>query len=264
MNRGGGRLERVGQLLRTRPELVLSPALFVGLLVAWQVIVEARLISRILLPSPATVADAFVSIVTAPWFPQHLIATAIETSVGFVAGSSGAIALAALLHHLPLVRRVLYPYVLTFQLTPSIVLAPIFIIFFGLGLESKVVVSLTTSFFVVLITSMTGFDSVDEDAQALMRSLSAGRLQIFRMLTFPAALPYVFTGLKTATALALIGALVGEFITAQVGLGMLLTQFTFNLRQDYVFATVIVVVLLGLVLFGAVELLARRLVWWRF
>ena len=171
--------------------------------------------------------------------------------------------MAAVLHHLPLARRVLYPYVITFQLTPSIVLAPIFIIFFGLGLESKVVVSLTTSFFVVLITSLTGFESVDENARALMRSLSAGRWQVFRMLTFPTALPYVFTGLRTATALALIGALVGEFITAQVGLGMLLTQFTFNLRQDYVFATVIVVVLLGMVLFGAVELLARRVVWWR-
>ena len=257
-----GWFARIARALRARPELLLSPALLVVLLVAWQLIVEAGLISRILLPSPVTVADAFVSIVTAPWFPQHLIATSIETSVGFVFGSAGAITLAAVLHHLPLVRRVLYPYVLTFQLTPSIVLAPIFIIFFGLGLESKVVVSLTTAFFVVLITSMTGFDSVDEDARALMRSLSAGRLQIFRMLTFPAALPYVFTGLKTATALALIGALVGEFITAQVGLGMLLTQFTFNLRQDFVFATVIVVVLLGMVLFGAIELLARRFVWW--
>jgi NitT/TauT family transport system permease protein len=254
---------RVVRRLRERPELILSPLLLVAILVVWSLIVDARLVSRILLPAPGTVASAFVSIVTAPWFPEHLIATAVETTLGFVLGSVGAIAMAAVLHHLPLARRVLYPYVITFQLTPSIVLAPIFIIFFGLGLESKVVVSLTTSFFVVLITSLTGFESVDENARALMRSLSAGRWQIFRMLTFPTALPYVFTGLRTATALALIGALVGEFITAQVGLGMLLTQFTFNLRQDYVFAVVIVVVLLGMVLFGAVELLARRVVWWR-
>ena len=254
---------RIARLLRERPEIVLSPLLLVALLAVWTWVVDARLISRILLPAPSTVASAFVTIVTAPWFPPHLVATAIETGLGFVLGSAGAIVMAAILHHLPLARRVLYPYVLTFQLTPSIVLAPIFIIFFGLGLESKVVVSLTTSFFVVLITAMTGFESVDENARALMRSLSAGRWQVFRMLTFPTALPYVFTGLRTATALALIGALVGEFITAQEGLGMLLTQFTFNLRQDYVFATVIVVVLLGMVLFGAVEVLSRRLVWWR-
>jgi NitT/TauT family transport system permease protein len=254
---------RVVRRLRERPELLLSPLLLVAILIVWTLVVDARLVSRILLPAPGTVATAFVSIVTAPWFPPHLIATTIETTLGFVLGSAGAIAMAAVLHHLPLARRVLYPYVITFQLTPSIVLAPIFIIFFGLGLESKVVVSLTTSFFVVLITSLTGFESVDENARALMRSLSAGRWQVFRMLTFPTALPYVFTGLRTATALALIGALVGEFITAQVGLGMLLTQFTFNLRQDYVFATVIVVVLLGMMLFGAVELLARRVVWWR-
>jgi NitT/TauT family transport system permease protein len=249
--------------LRARPELVLSPLLLVVVLIAWDAVVNAGLVSRILLPSVGSVASAFVNLVTAPWFPQHLIATTVETVVGFVAGSALAIALAAVLHHVPLVRRVLYPYVLTFQLTPSIVLAPIFIIFFGLGIASKIVVSLTTSFFVVLITSLSGFDAVDRDAVALMRSLSAGRMQIFRMLTFPMALPFIFTGLRTATALALIGALVGEFITAQVGLGMLLTQFTFNLRQDNVFATVIVVVLLGMVLFGAVELVYRRVVTWR-
>jgi NitT/TauT family transport system permease protein len=158
---------------------------------------------------------------------------------------------------------VFYPYILTFQLTPSIVLAPIFIIIFGLGIESKIFVSLTTSFFVILITSLAGFASVDPDSRDLMRVLVASRWTTFRMLTFPTALPFIFTGLRTGIALALIGALVGEFITARAGLGVLLTQFTFNLRQDMVFATIIVIVAFGLTLYGVVEGAHRWLVWWR-
>ncbi len=255
-----GRLRRS---LASRPELALSPALLVVLLVAWEAFARTGIVSQILLPPASAVGSAIVALVSAPWFPPHLWATMVETVVGFVLGSSMAVVLAAVLHHLPLGRRVLYPYILTFQLTPSIVLAPIFIIIFGLGLESKIVVSLTTAFFVVLITSLAGFDAADANALRLMRSLSAGRLRTFRMLVFPAALPYIVAGLKTGTALALIGALVGEFITAQAGLGMLLTQFTFNLRQDMVFATVFVVVLLGIVLYGSVELVGRRVLWWR-
>src|SRR4051794_26923576 len=169
---------------RIRPEFILAPILFVLILLAWTAVTEARLISRILLPPPLAVGQSFVGLITAAWFPEHLVTTAIETIVGFVLGSVLAIVMAALLHHADLARRVLYPYILTFQLTPSIVLAPIFIIIFGLGIESKIFVALTTAFFVVLVTSMTGFASIDPDALDLMRSMVASRWKTFRMLTF--------------------------------------------------------------------------------
>jgi NitT/TauT family transport system permease protein len=244
-------------------QLLLIPLVFVAVTGLWQMVTALKLVSPILLPGPAVVFKAFVGLITAPWFPAHLMATAIETSVGFVVGSVLAIAAATGLHHSQLVRKVMYPYILIFQLTPSVVLAPIFIIWFGLGMESKIVVSLTTVFFGVLVNSLQGFEAVEEEAHLLMRSLFASRFRTFRMLTFPTALPYIFAGLKTGTTMALIGALVGEFISAQKGLGRLLSQFSFNLRQDLVFATIIVVILLGLVLFGAVEVLYRWIVWWR-
>jgi NitT/TauT family transport system permease protein len=242
---------------------VLSPLVLVVVLALWEAVSQARLLSHIVLPPASEVGRALVSLLTAPYFPQHIGATTLEMALGFTIGSFFAFSLGVLLHHVPLLRRVLYPYIITFQLTPAIVLAPIFVIWFGFGLESKVVVSITTVFFVVLISTLAGLDAVEENALLLMNSLCASKRQIFFMVKLPHSLPYVFAGLKTATAMAIIGALVGEFITARAGLGVLLTQFGFALKQDLVFATVIVVAAVGLVTFGLIELLQRKVVWWR-
>lgn len=246
-----------------KPEVLLMPLVLVSVVGLWQIVSALELVSPILLPPPIVTLDAFVELITAPWFPPHLLTTTIETTVGFLIGSALAIVTASVLHQWPMVRRVLYPYLLTLQLTPSIVLAPIFIIWFGLGIESKIVTSLATVFFGVLINALEGFGSASENSLLLMRSLCTSKSRTFRMLTFPVALPYIFAGLKLGTTMALIGALVGEFITAQQGLGRLLAQFSFNLRQDMVFATIVVVVLLGIGLFALVELMYRWIVWWR-
>ena len=145
------------------------------------------------------------------------------------------------------------------QVMPMVVLAAVVVIWFGFGIESKVVVAITTAFFVVLVNSLAGFDAVHRNSLLLMHSLGASKRQTFFMLTLLASLPYVFAGLKTASTLALIGALVGEFVTARAGLGRLLTQFSFSLKQDLAFATVLVVGALGLVMYGVVAPLQRRL-----
>jgi NitT/TauT family transport system permease protein len=255
-------LTRVGRA-SARPELILSPLVLVVALLIWTFVTETRMVSSILLPSPAMVAAGIGSLVTAEWFPNHLVTTAIEMVAGFSLASLGAFATGVILAHIPLVRRVLYPYLVVFQVMPMVVLAPVIVIWFGFGIESKVVVAVTTAFFVVLVNTLAGIDRVPRNSQLLMRSLVASRRQEFVMLTLPASLPYVFAGLKTAATLALIGALVGEFVTARAGLGRLLTQFSFALKQDLVFATVFVVGALGVVMYGAVALLERRIVWWK-
>jgi NitT/TauT family transport system permease protein len=255
-------LTRVGRA-SARPELILSPLLLVVALLAWAYVTESGMVSRILLPSPTVVATAIATLVTAEWFPNHLFTTALEMVAGFALASLGAFATGVVLAHIPLVRRVLYPYLVVFQVMPMVVLAPVIVIWFGFGIESKVVVAVTTAFFVVLVNTLAGIDRVPRNSQLLMRSLVASRRQMFLMLTLPSSLPYVFAGLKTGATLALIGALVGEFVTARSGLGRLLTQFSFALKQDLVFATVFVVGALGIVMYGAVALLERRIVWWR-
>jgi NitT/TauT family transport system permease protein len=249
--------------LTFRPELVLSPLVLVLVLVLWAWATDNELVSPIILPSPAVVADSLARMVTAEWFPRHVWTTGIEMVLGFFVASLGAFITGVVLAHIPLMRRVLYPYVVLFQVMPMVALAPVIVTWFGFGIESKVVIAVTTAFFVVLVNTLAGIDRVARNSQLLMRSLVASRRQVFLMLTLPSSLPYVFAGLKTAATLALIGALVGEFVTAQFGLGRLLTQFSFALNQGAVFATVLVIGLLGLVMYGIVAILQRRIVWWK-
>jgi NitT/TauT family transport system permease protein len=240
-----------------------APLLLIGVILGWAWISESGLVPRIILPPPAQVGDALLQLLTAPWFPRHLITTVTEMVLGFVIASVVAIAVAIALHHWPFARQITYPYIVTFQVTPMIALAPVFVIWFGFGIESKILIAVTTAFFVVLVTTLAGLESVRRNSVLLMRSFDASRRQMFLMLTLPSALPYMFAGFKTAATMALIGALVGEFVTAQAGLGRLLTQFSFAIEQDLLFATVIVIAAVGLLMYGAVSLIQRRVVWWR-
>ena len=249
-------------LLRRRPEIVLSPLVLVATLALWAWVSENGIVSRIILPPPGRVFDGVLMLFAASWFPQHLFTTGLEMVLGFLIAAFLAIAIGVTLNQIPLARRVAYPYIVIFQVTPMIALAPVFVIWLGFGLESKIVIAVTTAFFVVLVNTMAGLEAVRRNSLLLMRSLVASRRQIFLMLTLPSALPYIFAGLKTAATMALIGALVGEFVTAQAGLGRLLTQFSFSIRQDLVFATVFIVAALGVVMYGIVSLLQRWIVWW--
>src|SRR5207237_3770122 len=133
----------------------------------------------------------------------------------------------------------------------------------GFGMESKVVMAIAISFFPVVINTVVGLESVEENELLLMRSLVASRGQVFWKLAWPTALPSIFAGLKTSLTLALIGALVAEFVTAKEGLGTLITTFSFELKVYLVFAVIVVVSVLGLVLYGIMEVLERKIVFWR-
>lgn len=247
-----------------RPEVVLSPLALVAVIALWHLITEVwEVFPPVILPSPGTVASSFVELVTAEWFPQHLWATLVETVVGFAIAVATACTAAVLMDQIALVRRVVYPYMVVLQVVPAIVMAPIFIVWFGFGIQSKIVVAATTAFFVILVNTLAGLASVPENSRLLMRSLVASRHQVFFKLTLPTALPYVFAAFKTAVTLALIGALVGEFITARAGLGRLMTQFSFAIRQDMMFATVIVIAIVGVTLYGIVAFLEKKAIWWR-
>src|SRR6266545_4310964 len=216
---------RLYGLLQNRPGIILSPLSFGLLLVLWEFVSRAGLVAPIILPPPTRVWDGLVI--------------------------------------LPLFKEVVYPYVVAFQVMPKVVLAPIFITWFGLGIESKIVMAIAISFFPVVINTVVGLESVEENAMLLMRSLVASRRQIFWKLAWPTALPSIFAGLKTSLTLALIGALVAEFVTAKDGLGTLIITFSFELKIYLVFAVIIVVSVLGLALYGIMEYVDRKVVFWR-
>jgi NitT/TauT family transport system permease protein len=240
------------RLLREHPGVVLSPLSLVALLIVWELIARAGMVSPLVLPSPSRIWDGLVILFTADWFPQHVWLTTAETLIGFAIGGVAAIALGIVMVNLRIFKEIIYPYVVAFQVMPKVVLAPIFITWFGFGMESKVVMAIAISFFPVVINTVVGLESVQENELLLMRSLVASRNQIFWKLAWP-----------TSLTLALIGALVAEFVTAKDGLGTLITTFSFELKVYLVFAVIVVVSLLGLVLYGIMEVLERKIVFWR-
>jgi NitT/TauT family transport system permease protein len=251
------------RLMREHPGVVLSPVSLLLILLVWELVSRAGMVSPLVLPPPSRIWDGLVILFTAPWFPQHVWYTTAETLIGFAIGGVAAIVLGIVMVELRLFKEVIYPYVVAFQVMPKVVLAPIFITWFGFGMESKIVMAIAISFFPVVINTVVGLESVEENATLLMRSLVATRTQVFWKLSWPTALPSIFAGLKTSLTLALIGALVAEFVTAKEGLGTLITTFSFELKVYLVFAVIIIVSVLGLVLYGLMEYLERKIVFWR-
>lgn len=255
--------ERESFWVKHRLDFVLIPAVFVVVVGVWQFLSGTGTINAIILPTPSSIAESFWKLIWADWFLPHLYTTVIETVVGFVVGCGLGILLGILLANLSLFRRLAYPYIIAFQVMPKVVLAPIFLTWFGFGMNSKIALSAAICFFPVLVNTVLGLESMEENAVLLMRSLVATRRQIFTKVAFPSALPAIFAGLETSATIALIGALVGEFVTAKRGLGLLLTTFGMQLKISWLFATIIVISLVGLVIYGSVVIARYKIVFWQ-
>ena len=159
-------------------------------------------------------------------------------------------------------RRAIYPILLTAQVLPKVALAPLIIVWFGLGITSKVVNAGLVCFFPLMINTIVGLRSADEDRVSLMRSLAATPLQIFVMLRVPNALPYIFAGLEIAMIFALIGAIVGEFVGSQSGLGMLIQSMNFTMDVAGQFSILLILSVVGLLLNSGIGLIRRRMLFW--
>jgi len=161
-----------------------------------------------------------------------------------------------------LAERVIYPYLIALQTIPKIAIAPLIIIWFGYGMSSKIVVSAMLAFFPVLVNVIVGLKSCDAGKLDVMRSLSASGLQTFWMLRLPNALPFVFAGLNIAVVFALLGAIVGEFVGAQKGVGSIILQANANLDVPRIFSLLVVLSAIGLTSYLCLELLRRRILFW--
>jgi NitT/TauT family transport system permease protein len=156
----------------------------------------------------------------------------------------------------------LYPFIVMFQSMPKVALAPLIIVWFGLGLTSKVVTAALVAFFPLLVNTIVGLRSADEDRVSLMRSLAASRWQLFWMLQLPNAMPYIFAGLEIAMIFALLGAIVAELVGAQSGLGMLIQSMNFTMDVAGQFSVLLILSLVGLLLNGIVVAVRKRILFW--
>jgi NitT/TauT family transport system permease protein len=192
----------------------------------------------------------------------HAGVTFSEALLGFLLGSTVGIVLGFIIASSTLIERIALPYIVAFQSLPKVALAPLLVIWFGFGIEGKIVITSVITFFPLLINSIAGYHSVDPDRIDLARSCNATRAQILWKITLPSSLPYIFAGLNIASVLAILGAIVGEFVGAQSGLGMLLTQYNQTMQIAPMFAVLFILALGGFLANYAIRTLERRLCFW--
>ena len=231
----------------------LAPVLLIGILLfVWEGAVELFSIPLYVLPSPLQVLRALAK--ELPVLSLHGGVTVAEALAGMAVSMVLAAALGILMDCFPLVRRGLYPVLVVTQTVPMIVMAPILIIYMGFGIGPKILTVVLMCFFPVAVSFSDGLAQVDEEYVNLVRSYGAGRLQAYRLVKIPAAVPSLLSGLKVAATYSISGAVVGEWIGATQGLGYYLLRVKNSYMLDRVFACVAVIILLSLAMNGLIRL----------
>ena len=233
-----------------------------AVLAVWEGAVIYFGVPKYILPPPSQVSYGLYNGFASGLYIDHLGITLTETFLGFALGCGLAFVFGTMVALSRPLEYFLYPFIVMFQAMPKVALAPLIIVWFGLGLASKVVNAALVAFFPLMVNTIVGLKSADEDRVALMRSLAANKWQIFWMLQLPNALPYIFAGLEIAMIFALIGAIVGEFVGAEKGLGMLIQSMNFTMDVAGQFSVLLILSFLGLVLNGLVGFLRRRILFW--
>ncbi|MBM9463892.1 ABC transporter permease [Aeromicrobium sp. YIM 150415] len=235
-----------------------STTLLVLLVGAWQIASSTGLVEEYVLPAPFTIVESMVVDASRYW--EASVPTLWAIVLGFVLSVLVAVPIAIGMVYSPLFERALYPLLVLSQVVPKVAIAPLFIIWFGFGDPPKILMVVLISFFPLVIDAAVGFHAARPESLMLVRSMGASRWQAFWKIRFPWALPSIFAGAKVAITLAVVGAVVAEFVGADRGLGVLITQARGNLDTVTVFAGIGYLSALGLVLFAIIGLLERLLV----
>jgi NitT/TauT family transport system permease protein len=254
-------------LMRTRPEVVLAPVLFVVIIALWEWAVPYFNVPNWVLPTPSQILTALWRGLDAGVFDRggywlHTGVTVFQVLLGFFIGSTVGLVLGTIISQFRILEATLRIYLIAIQSLPKIALAPIIVLWFGFGLTSKVVIICLLTFFPLLINSMAGFKAVDTERLELMRALGANPWQIFWKVRLPSALPYIFAGLDMAAVFAVVGAIVGEFVGAQRGLGTLILSMNAQMDIAGTFSVFIILALVGVLLHQSLRIIERRLLFW--
>jgi NitT/TauT family transport system permease protein len=241
---------------------MLRILLLFATLAVWEAAVRLLAIPIFILPTPSGIGVALYRGITSFVYIDNLWSTLLETLLGFIAGTALAFVLGTTIALSRRFEYYLYPFIIMFQALPKVALAPLVVVWFGLGLTSKVVNAALIAFFPLMVNTIVGLRSADEDRVNLMRSLAATPVQIFWMLRLPGALPFIMAGLEVAIIFALIGAIVAEFVGAQHGLGVLIQSLNFNADVAGEFSILLILSILGLSLNQVILFVRRRVLFW--
>ena len=248
--------------LRKYAPWITTPLLFVALLFAWDAYVAGFQVSPLILPSPGQVWTALVRILKDARTLGHAWTTLYETLAGFGIAIVVGVVLGALLGKVAWLERTLNPFIVALQVMPKVALVPLFIVWFGFGPTSKVVMAAVLAFFPIMTNTILGIKSVDLGHRELMVSLNANSWQTLRELELPTALPYLLTGAEIGIVLAIIGAIVGEYLGGSQGLGYMAVATMNAFDVSAMFAVIGLLTLMGFVLYFVVVSLRKYITPW--
>jgi NitT/TauT family transport system permease protein len=242
-------------------DLAWPVAISLIMLAGWELMVRGLGIRNIILPSPSRIMETVIErrdlLMTNLWPSLYL------TVVGFALSVVGGILVAVLITYSSFLRRGFYPIIVVSQVVPKISIAPLFIVWFGTGTVSCLLLAFLVTFFPMTINSALGFRSIDEDIHLMARTFMASPWQVFWKIRMPNALPHIFGGMKISITLAIIGVIVSEFVASQQGIGYLIKLASGLLDTPLMMASITVLSIAGLVLYGLIALAERRLVYWQ-
>jgi len=239
----------------------LRPLIFlVFLTIAWDLVIRLFNIPPYQITKPADVIETLWN--DWPSLLAQSVPTTIATVQGFILSALFGIPMAMLIVGSRTVESYIYPLLVFSQSIPKIAIAPLFVVWFGFGMLPKVLSAFLLGFFPVVVSAVQGFKSVEPDMLDLARAMEANRLQIFRMVRLPHALPAIFSGLKVSITLAVVGAVVGEFVGSNNGLGFVLQRSIGNFELPTMFAALVMLSLIGVILFWVVDLIERLMIPW--
>jgi NitT/TauT family transport system permease protein len=249
-----------GVQLTVLRRILLPTLVAVILIAAWQAAIVLTNFPRVIVPPPSDIALSIIrnrgTLLANSW---PTILTAVE---GFLISTVLGAVLAVGVVSFRLLRDALFPSLVAFQIIPKIALAPIFVIWLGTGIESRLAFTVFISFFSVLIATADGLETVEKSLLKLCRSLNATRLRVLIHVQLPTAIPFLLAGMKIAITMAMIGTIIGEFISSRAGLGYLILTAAGRLDTNLIMASIAVLCAWGLLLYGAIELFERTVTRW--
>ena len=236
--------------MRTARSLAVIVIVHLAVIVLWQVLVDVFQVPKFVLPSPLAVIKTLGQS-NYSWLSNTLV-TAAEIAGGFALGALVGVGMAVLFCWSPLLSLALLPLFVTLNMIPKVALGPLFIVWFSYGIFPNILIAFSICFFPILLTTARGLNEVEPDLLDLVKSLRGSRWTLFRKIQLPGALPYVFSGMKVGAVLAVAGAVVGEFIASERGLGYLMIQVQASLDTPAMLMAVVLLTLLGVALYGLV------------
>ena len=249
------------KLLKVLP-WITTPGLLVVVFAVWEITVKSLNVSPLILPAPSRIFESLGQLVAQKSTWSHVQVTVTEIIIGFVVGVVAGVIVGVLLGKMPLLEASVRPLIIAMEVVPKVALIPLFVIWFGFGMTSKVIIASLLAFFPIMLNVLLGVRSVDRGHRDVMQSINASRWQTFRHLEVKSMMPHVFAGMETAIVLAVIGTIVGEYLGGNEGLGYMVVRTLNELNAPALFAVILMLAAVGLIMYFIVTSFKRFVIPW--